>query len=134
MTGMEGANSSFNFSCGTTYKPVSDIFSFAVFNASGGPLSIPLTVTLRTDKSLVESSGHPGASSWQICYASTSPFTVRPGTTSGTTTIGGVTYQTGLLPDCSSTQVAPCVQARNKNNAGDVIVTFPALGDPLGHG
>jgi hypothetical protein len=131
-TEMEGANSSFSFTC-RTYTAVSDVFRFAVFDAHGDPLSIPLTVTLRTDKSLVESSGHPGASSWQICYASTSPFTVRPGTTSGTATIGGVTYQTGLLPDCSSTQVAPCVQARNKNNAGDVIVTFPAFGDPLGH-
>jgi hypothetical protein len=130
---MEGANSSFSFSCGGTYHPVSDIFSFAVFNAAGAPLSIPLTATLRTDKSLVQSSGHPGASSWQICYASTSPFTVRPGSTSGTVTIGGVTYETGLLPDCSGTQGAPCVQARNKNNAGDVVVTFLALGDPLGH-
>jgi hypothetical protein len=133
VTGMESVNSGFNFSCGTTYTPVSDVFSFAVFNAAG-VVSIPLTVTLRIDKSLVQSSSHPGASSWQICYASTSPFTVRPGTTSGTATIGGITYETGLLPDCTSTQGAPCVQARNKNNAGDVIVTFPALGDPLGHG
>jgi hypothetical protein len=137
VTGMESgsAGSPFNFSCGTTppvYTPVSDVFSFAVFNAAGVPQSIPLTVTLRTDKSLVNSSGHPGASSWQICYASTTPFTALPGT-SGTATIGGVTYETGLLPDCSSTQAAPCVQTRNKNNAGDVIVTFLAFGDPFGH-
>jgi len=45
--------------------------------------------------------------------------------------IGGVLYDTGLLPDCSSTQGAPCVQARNKNNAGDVIVTVLAVGDPV---
>ena len=109
------------------------MFSFAVFNAAGVPQSIPLTVTLRIDKSLVNSSGHPGASSWQICYAATSSFTALPGT-SGTTTIDGVTYNTGLLPDCSSTHGAPCVQARNKNNAGDVIVTFLAFGDPFGHG
>jgi hypothetical protein len=134
-TGMEGANSSFNFSCGGTYTPVSDVFGFAVFNAAGVPQSTPLTVTLRIDKSLVQSSGHTGASSWQICYASTSPFTTVLGpNTNGTMTIGGVTYNTGLLPDCSSTQRAPCVQARNKNNAGDVIVTFLALGDPYGHG
>jgi hypothetical protein len=30
--------------------------------------------------------------------------------------------------------VAPCVQARNKNKAGDVIVTFLGLGDPFGKG
>ena len=134
MTGMEGANSSFNFSCGTTYKPVSDVFSFAVFNAAGVPQSIPLTVTLRTDKSLVTSSGHPGASSWQICYGSTESFNALAGTSQQNVTIGGNPgYFTGLLPNCSSTPQAPCVQARNKNNAGDEIVTFSAFGDPFGH-
>jgi hypothetical protein len=130
-TGMGGVS----FSCGGTYKPVSDVFGFAVFSAKGVPLSTPLTATLRIDKSLVKSSGHPGAASWQLCYAAavTSPFTALPGT-SGTATIGGVPYNTGLLPNCTSTQGAPCIQARNKNNAGDVIVTFLALGDPYGHG
>ena len=132
---MEGANSSFNFSCGRTYTPVSDVFGFAVFNAAGLPQSTPLTVTLRVDKSLVQSSGHPGASSWQICYGSTKRFTALPGTSQQNVTIGGNPgYFTGLLPDCSSTQGTPCVQARNKNNAGDVIVTFLAPGDPYGHG
>ena len=112
------------------------MFGFAVFNASGVPQPITLTVTLRIDKSLVNSSGHPGASSWQICYASTTSFNALPGTSQQNVTIGGNPgYFTGLLPDCSSTQGAPpCVQARNKNNAGDVIVTFLALGDPYGHG
>jgi hypothetical protein len=122
-----------SFSCGGTYMPVSDVFGFFVFNAAGVPQSTSLIVTLRIDKSLVQSSGHPGASSWQICYASTTHFTPLPNT-SGTATIGGVTFETGLLPDCSSAQEAPCVQARNKNNAGDVIVTFLAFGDPYGHG
>jgi hypothetical protein len=122
-----------SYSCGGTYKPVSDVFGFAIFSAAGGPLSIPLTVTLNIDKSLVQSSGHPGASSWQICYASTSKFASLPNT-SGSATIGGVTYNTGLLPDCSGTQGAPCVQHRNKGNAGNVIVTFLASGDPFGHG
>jgi hypothetical protein len=127
-TGIGGVS----FSCGGTYKPVSDAFGFDVFNAAGVPQSTLLNATLRIDKSLVQSSGHPGASSWQICYASTSSFTALPGT-SGTVTIGGVTYNTGLLPDCSKAAVAPCVQARNKNKA-DVIVTFLALGDPFGRG
>jgi len=92
-----------------------------------------LTVSLEIDKSLVQSSGHPGASSWQICYASPSKFTALPGT-SGTAVIGGVTYNTGLLLDCSKTQGAPCVQARHKDMAGDVVVTFLASGDPIGWG
>ena len=136
VTGMEGADSSFSFSCGGTYTPVSDVFFFAVFNSAGVLQSIPLSGTLRIDKSLVSSSGHPGASSWEICYASTVQFPALTGT-SGTTTINGVTYNTGLLPDCPNTnpqQSAPCVQMRNKNNAGDVIVTFLASGDPYGHG
>ena len=128
-TGIGGVS----FSCGGTYQPVSDPFGFAVFSAAGGPLSTLLTASLEIDKSLVHSSGHPGASSWQICYAAVSSFTALPGT-SGTATIGGVTYNTGLLPDCSSTRGAPCVQARHKDNAGDVVVTFLALGDPFGRG
>jgi hypothetical protein len=125
-TGIGGVS----FSCGGTYRPVSDVFGFDVFNAAGVPQATLLTATLRIDKSLVKSSGHPGASSWQICYAARSSFTGS----SGTVTIGGATYYTGLLPDCSNPAVAPCVRARNKNNAGDVIVTFLASGDPYGHG
>jgi hypothetical protein len=141
VTGMESgsAGSSFNFSCGTTppvYMPLSDVFDFAVFNASGTPQpGVTLNVTLRIDKSVVTSSGHPGASSWQICYASTESFNALAGTSQQNVTIGGNPgYFTGLLPDCSSSQGAPCVQARNKNNAGDVIVTFLSLGDPFAHG
>ena len=130
-TGMESINSSFNYSC-PTYTSVADVFGFRVFSAGGVPQPIPLTVTIRIDKSLVKSSGHPGASSWQICYASTTQFTAVPHT-SGTATIGGVTYNTGLLPDCPCGSGEPCVQSRHKNNAGDVIVTFSALGDPFGH-
>lgn len=133
VTGMESINSNFNYQC-PTYTAVADVFTFAVFDANGVPQSIPLTVTVRIDKSLVSSSGHPGASSWQICYGSTTPFTAVPGTSQQNVTIGGTPgYFTGLLPDCSGTQGAPCVQSQNKNNAGDVIVTFLASGDPLGH-
>ena len=129
--GLGGAS----YSCNGTYNPLSDPFSFDVLDTSGAPQpDVQFTAMLRIDKSVVQSSGHPGASSWQICYASTVPFTAQDGT-SGTATIGGADFNTGLLTDCSNTApVAPCVQARNKDNAGDVIVTFLASGDPVGRG
>jgi hypothetical protein len=123
-----------SYSCDATYQPLSDPFGFEVLSSTGGGQLAQFSAMLRIDKSVVQSSGHPGASSWQICYASTSSFTVRPGTNPGTTTIGGVPFSTGLLPDCSSIQGSPCVQARNKDIAGDVIVTFLASGDPFGKG
>jgi uncharacterized protein DUF11 len=135
VTEMESGSvgSSFNYQC-PTYTAVADVFGFDVFNATGVSQSIPLTVTMRIDKSLVQASGHTGASSWQICYGSTTPFTAVPGTSQQNVTIGGTPgYFTGLLPGCSGNQGAPCVQSQNKNNAGDVIVTFLAFGDPVGH-
>jgi hypothetical protein len=130
VAGFPGSN--VTFSC-LTYKSSSSVFSFGVFNA-GVPQSLSVTVTVRIDKSVVDMSGHPGASSWQICYASTTQFNPVPGTGQTNVTIGGSPgYFTGLLPNCS-TSGAPCVQSRNKNNAGDVIVTFDASGDPYGVG
>ena len=124
------------FSCAGSYRPISDPFSFDLFNSAGAAdPNARFNATLRVHKSTVQDSGHTGASSWEICYASPPipgvwPDAALPGTTD-TTMIGGVLYDTGLLPDCSSTQGAPCVQARNKNNAGDVIVTVLAVGDPV---
>jgi hypothetical protein len=121
-----------SFSCNSSYQSASDPLSFDVLSPSGAADSSALfTVTLEVAKSLVQASGRPGASTWQICFGSNVPFTALPGT-SGTTTIGGVTYYTGLLPDCSKRQSAPCVQARHKDNAGDVIVTFLGSGDAFG--
>ncbi len=123
-----------SYTCAGTYQRVSDPFSFDLFNSSGvADPNARFTVMLEISKSAVQTSGRTGASQWQICYASTSPFTALPGT-AGTAVIGGVTVNTGLLPDCSSSQGAPCVQARNKDNAGDVVVTFLASGDPVGWG
>lgn len=121
-----------SYSCGGTYNPVSDPFSFDLFNASGAFQNVQFSASLDISKSLVQSSGRTSASAWQMCYASTSPFaTVLGGPqTDGTTTIGGVTYYTGLLPNCGNTPVAPCVMARSKNG-GDVLVTFLASGDPV---
>jgi hypothetical protein len=120
-----------SYSCGSSYQRTSDPFSFDVFSSSGlAQAGALFSGTLAISKSTVQASGHTGASSWQICYASTVLFKALAGT-SGTETIGGVLYYTGLLPDCSSTQGAPCIEARNKDNAGDVIVTFLASGDPV---
>jgi hypothetical protein len=123
-----------DYVCVGTYQRVSDPVSFDVFSPSGVALqTAQFTVTLEIGKTAVLASGRTGAAQWQICYASTQQFTAQPGT-SGTAVIGGVTYNTGLLPNCSNTQGAPCVQARHKDMAGDVIVTFLASGDPAGWG
>jgi hypothetical protein len=140
VAGIEGTGSGVSYSC-PTYTSSPDVFSFAVYNANGVPQSIPLTVTVRIDKSVVATSGHPGASSWQICYASTTPFnanavsgTYTPASDPAAATIGGIAYNTGLLLGCPTTQgTLPCVQSQNKNMAGDVLVTFLASGDPYGH-
>ena len=142
VAGIEGEGTGVSYSC-PGYKSSQDVFSFAVFNAKGVPQSIALTVTVRIDKSVVNMSGHPGASSWQICYASTTPFqanavsgTYTPSTSTNppAATIGGVPLNTGLLLGCSATQgMSPCVQSQSKNMAGDVIVKFLASGDPYAH-
>jgi hypothetical protein len=121
-----------SFTCNATYNQVSDAVSFDVRNSSGTPLpSARFAVNLEVFKSTVLASGRTGASQWEICYASTQPFTAVPGT-AATTVIGGVSYNTGLLPDCSPTQGTPCVEDRHKDNAGNVIVDFSATGDPVG--
>ena len=130
-TGIGGGS----YTCPGTYQPLSDPFTFDVVSNTGGMgQGAQFTAVLRIDKSVVQSSDHPGASTWQICYASASSFTPRSGSL-GSATIGDTTFFTGLLPDCPNTApVAPCVQARFKDNAGDVLVTFLASGDPVGRG
>ena len=139
VAGIDGAGSGVSYSC-PTYTSSPDVFSFAVFDANGVAQPIALTVTVRIDKSVVSQSGHPGASSWQICYASTTPFksnavsgTYTPSSDPAAATIGGIPFNTGLLLGCPNTNGAPCVQSQNKNMAGDVLVTFLASGDPFGH-
>jgi hypothetical protein len=123
-----------SYTCRGTYQPVSEPFVFDVLSPAGvAQPGAQFAASLEISKSTVEASGHPGAASWQICYASETSFTAFPGT-SGTAMIGGVSFFTGLLPDCSRTQGAPCVQARHKDNAGDVVVAFLASGDPVGRG
>jgi hypothetical protein len=120
-----------DYACAGTYQRTSDPVSFNIVDPSGIALSTAqFTVTLQIDKTAVLASGRTAASQWQICYASTQQFTGQ----SGTTVIGGTTYNTGLLPACSKTQGAPCVQSLNKTMAGDEVITFLATGDPIGWG
>jgi hypothetical protein len=118
-----------SYTCDSAYQPVSDPVNVDLLDATGKAQNAQFTATLEISKSAVQASGHTGASTWQVCYADTSPFPVRSGTSQGTVEIGGVTYYTGLLPDCSNSQPAPCVESRNKDNAGDVVITLLATGD-----
>jgi len=121
------------FACGGSYQPVSDPLTFDVLNSSGAISNATVTVMLTISKQLVQSSGHPGASSWQICFGSDVPFTAQPGTAE-TYTVGSDSYfYTGLLPDCNKNQTnAPCVVSRHKGNAGVEEVTFVGYGDMNG--
>ena len=86
-----------------------------------------ITVTL--DKSLVQLARPDGASIFNICWGAPGPFTTLNGTTSALNPATGE-YE-GLLPNCTATSPLPCVQHRNKTNAGTEVVTIDApLGDP----
>jgi len=120
-----------SYSC-ATYQSLSDPFGFDVFDSAGvADQNAQFSASLDISKSLVQSSRRTNASDWQLCYASMAPFKAVDGT-SETVVIGGNTFNTGLLRDCSSTQGAPCVQTRKKGSGGDVIITFLAVGDPYG--
>jgi hypothetical protein len=132
-TGIGGVSANELYGC-VTYQPVSDPFSFNVYNPSGvADRDALFSASLVIKKSLVQSTpGRSTASAWQICYASSEPFKAVDGT-SGSVTIGGVLYFTGELPDCSATQLAPCVQDRTKSS-GNVVITLLAVGDPFYRG
>jgi hypothetical protein len=118
------------------YTAVSDMAAFGVFNSSGGGVaSSSAVVTLTLSKSAVESSPRPLVL-WQVCYGSPTPFPSIPGT-SGTTVIGGTTYNTGLLLPCilfPPGKTQPCFISQRYTATGGVQLTFIALGDPLYRG
>jgi hypothetical protein len=120
------------YACGGSYQPLSDPLNFDVLNPSGTTSNALFTVTIELSKQVVESSGHPGASSWQVCFGSNVSFQAQLGT-SGSFMVGTTTYYTGLLLDCNNAETnVPCVLSRNKDNAGNVIVTFLGYGDSFG--
>jgi hypothetical protein len=121
-----------NYSC-ATYTSVSDPFSFDLFSAGTAQPDAQFSGSLDIGKSGVKSSGRNQLAQWQLCYASTEDFmanAVLGSYTPNGAVIGGVSFNTGLLLDCSATQnVPPCVQSRAKVGS-DVIITFLASGDP----
>ena len=135
----------FSYSCNTSalgnYHSVSDAVGTDVWQ-TGGSMIDPAAngqVTIEIFKSTVKLSTNRGASGFQICYASTLRFTTRLGTQSPqfpNTPPGSLPLFYGLLPDCGNATTAPvpCVLSRNKDNAGDVVITFLGTGDFWGEG
>jgi hypothetical protein len=126
-----------SYSC-ATYQSFSDPFSFDLYSGGVAQPGAQFSASLDVSKSTVKSSGRNQLADWQLCYASPNDFMANavPGTyTPGGAMIGGVSFNTGLLLDCSVAPggAPPCVQSRAKVN-GDVIITFLASGDPVGRG
>jgi hypothetical protein len=100
------------------------VTSAADFNVVGG--SDYKTVTLTVGKGLVRLSPNNGSSFYQVCYLG-GAFTDRFG-------VAHAAGSSGLLPDCDNTKPPgniPCVQSRNKDKSGQVVLTFFApTGDP----
>lgn len=88
-----------------------------------------LVITLTLDKALVQQANPDGASDFNICWGSLTPFTTKSGATSAFNTANNEFE--GLLPDCVTNGPVPCVAHRNKDNAGDEVITVAApAGDP----
>jgi hypothetical protein len=117
------------------YNAVSAVAAFGVLNSAGGDVAnSKSTVAITVSPSVAESADRP-LLLWQLCYASQTPFPVIPGT-GGTTVIAGATYHTGLLLPCilfNPAHPVPCLESKQRTQAGAVTLTFVALGDPYGH-
>jgi len=118
------------------YTAVSDMADFGIFTSSGSPVgTASVTATLTISASAVASSPRP-LIFWQVCYGSPTSFPSIPGT-SGTTTIGGTTYNTGLLLPCvlfKPGHPEPCLISQRYISGGAVQLKFVAFGDPVWRG
>lgn len=135
----------FSYSCDNSaqdfYKSVSQPAGADVWQSNGNAIDTSANgqVTIEIFKATVKLSPNKGAAHFEVCYASTEPFTALAGTSILTTTApGGITLYYGLLPVCghedSHTEPAPCLVSRHKDNAGDVILVFDGTGDFWGQG
>jgi hypothetical protein len=124
------------FSCGTPqikgiYDATAEVLTKT--GASTPQKGTTWTLTYTISKTIVKTTGPEGKSKWQICWASTTPFTAVTGpakpeklTTIGTT---APTYYVGILRSCSKSVKAPCVESLHSGNAGVEIITVKAAGD-----
>jgi len=135
-----GAGPTCKASAPTTYfLPTADTAVIDVFKSTG--VATPQTgvgdtwtVTYEITKAIVKAN-QPGASQWQVCFASTTDFVDLTGVTAPQktfhTTVANkkVTVFVGLLRTCSATVGAPCILTRHKDNAGNEIIVIKASGD-----
>lgn len=100
----------------------------------GAPSPVDLTVTWRLDGRAVNLTELNGRKKFNVCFSGRNKS--EPGDTfttkSGGESTGIAGTQWGLLPDCGPGFTEPCVSARQKTQAGDVVLTVevPAPWDP----
>lgn len=120
----------YDLDCAGYDEPPSDTLLFDYSGSAGKQ------VTYTIAKSVVTQIPDNGAAHFQVCYASTSPFTTKDGYVQTTISAFGTTYYAGVLPDCdaSNPDLVPCVVSKNKTRAGAMQLTFKAPpGDPMAH-
>jgi len=89
------------------------------------------TITMMLAKSLVQQNPGPGASHFNICWGSPTPFTTSDGTQSAFN-MANNEFE-GLLPNCPTPSPSPCIASQHKTNAGVEVTTISAPpGDPHG--
>ena len=96
----------------------------------GGVVSFSSTLskTIRVTLAGSLAGNHP-LKSYNLCWGAPTPFTTLSGTTSAFNPANNE-YE-GLLPNCSTTQPAPCVQNRVGGSGGPVTIGVKApTGDP----
>jgi hypothetical protein len=98
---------------------IGGVLTFTVTNRSK-------TITVMLAKNLVQQIG-PGASHFNICWGSATPFTTADGGTSAFNLTNNE-YE-GLLPYCPNPVPvpvsSPCIASQNKTNAGVEVTTVP---------
>lgn len=129
--GQSGSGGFLTLSLGENMLSCGDSFNHAPSTTTvsqvGYQSAQPKTVTLTVFKSELMTYKNSGLSFWAVCYGSNVDFTSASGTPAPL--VNGL--YTALLPECSSTQPAPCVQSISKNPANDIVevVSVPP-GDP----
>jgi hypothetical protein len=125
------------FKCGaSTLRQEQYVGTVDVYTSTGTSIKqkgTTWTVTYTIAKTIVKNTGPTGAAQWEICFASTTPFTGLTGPAKyeqlTTLHITAAYYYVGLLRTCSKTVKAPCVVSRNKTKSGQEVITIKSAGD-----